>query len=111
MWYAIFPIPIAPIYISGHERAPANAGLQGPFRGKERSLVEGWRGDIDIFEIGIRGGAGHTKIHPGGFCGAKIPVGASILHLVEGLTEHGVVRLLPIQEKIDGLLDLSLIHI
>ena len=51
---------------------------------------------------GIRAWIGHGKIHLCRLGGAKVLVGAALLHLVEGIPEHLVVGFLPVEQKIDG---------
>ena len=52
---------------------------------------------------GIRARIRHRKIHAGGLGGTEILIGTGILHLVEGIPEHLVVGLLPVQQEVDGL--------
>ena len=52
---------------------------------------------------GVGTGVGEGKIglrRPGG---AEVPVGPAVLDLVEGVPEHLVVGLLPVEEEVDGL--------
>ena len=61
------------------------------------------RGGLHILAgKGVGAGVGHGKIHLRGFGGAEIPVGAGILHLVEGIPEHLVMSLLTVQQEVNG---------
>ena len=51
---------------------------------------------------GIRPGVGQGKIHFCGFGCTEITVRAAVLHLVKCVTEHLVVRLLAVEQEVDG---------
>ena len=42
---------------------------------------------------------------------AEIAVGAGFLHLVEGIAEHLIVRLLAVEQKVDGLSHLLVLNL
>ena len=66
---------------------------------------------LGIFKIVFRRRGGEIKIQPGILGYAKISVGAGILDAVEGFAEHGVMRLLAIEQEIDGLTDALIVDL
>ena len=65
-------------------------------------LLKGGRRDLCVGKGGVGGRIRHAEIH---FCSlrrSKILVGSGILYFVKRLTEHGVMRLFPIQQEVDG---------
>lgn len=52
---------------------------------------------------GLAAGIGQVKIDAGVHRGAPLLLAAGVLNAVEGLAEHGVVGLLPVEEEVDGV--------
>ena len=59
----------------------------------------------------IRSGIGHGEIHFRRLGGAEVAIRAGILHFVEGIAEHLIMRFLAVEEKIDGLSDLFILDL
>ena len=59
----------------------------------------------------IRPGIRHREIHLRRLGRAEIAVGAGFLHLVEGIAEHLIVRLLAVEQKVDGLSHLLVLNL
>lgn len=51
------------------------------------------------------------EIHLCGFGRSKVAVGTGILHLIEGVAEHLIMRLLAIEEEIDSLAHLFVLNL
>lgn len=67
-------------------------------------------GDL-VSSKGIGAGIGEGEIHFRRLGRTKIPVGATVLHLVEGIPEHLVVSLLPVEQEVDGFTDLLVVDL
>ena len=104
----------------GFVNISANSGLQARerrdhrFRRPLRPFLRSWRerraallrkrrGLHLVPGKGVGAGVGEGKIGFRGLCGAEVLVGPAVLDLVEGVPEHLVVGLLPVEEEVDGL--------
>ena len=59
----------------------------------------------------IRSGIGHREIHFRCFGSAEVAIGTGVLHFVEGVAEHLILRVITVEEEINGFSDLLILDL